>query len=400
MNEKKKKIFIAKKNKEEYYLREVKEYFEDKNKYLQLNNNITLGNFYIKEKNNYKSDKNVHSIISKYPYGEDSYIDQKPYNTIESKISRNKNKSISRPKTASEATIPIKARNNNKFLISKTNKNLKKYYEIKTPKEILNLFNQYKRNINNNKHKNNFISENLKDDFRKKYEIQEKTLINREKNLRNNKMIAKFLSHKCNKNKNNLLLNSNNKYLHKKQLINYFNNNNNISQKMGDYYWLINLKRSNDTKKEYKTNYINIGNDKHEMWERYFDPGNDDLELVINPNYETFEKDNIGKNEQYAIINSFKDLKVDGKNLLKKEFNCFMNEIKYENEKNNVRIKLYKDPNEQKMKNIRNLLFKENNFKYQRFKRNEKPLKKSFSISHKYYSNKNKTQNPSNFIYL
>ena len=364
---------------------------------MDLNSNITVGNLYIKNNINHKSDKNINSNIFKYTYGDESYIDQKPYNTIESKITRNKknsNKPISRPKTASEATIPIKTKNNNNFLISKTNINLKKYYEIKTPKEVLHLFSQYKSNINKNKQKNDFISEKLKY-FKKKYEIQEKTLINREKNIRNNKRIAKFLSHKCNKNTNTLLLNSNNKYLHKKQIINYFYNNN-ISQKYGDYYWLINLKRSNDIKNEYKTNYINIGNNKHEIWEKYFDPGNFDLELVINPSFETCENDNIKGNEKYSFINSFKHLKVDGKNLLKKEINCFMNEIKRENEKTNIRIKLYKDPSEEKMKNVRNLLFRENTFKYQR----QKPIKKSFSLSHKYYSINNKTKNQSNLVYL
>ena len=75
-----------------------------------------------------------------------------------------------------------------------------------------------------------------------------------------------------------------------------------------------------------------------------------------------------------------------------------MDEI--ENEKNNVRIKLYKDPSELKNKNIRNIIFKENYLRYQKFKRNEKPLKKSFSLSYKHYSNNNQTKNSNNLIYL
>ena len=50
MNEKINKIFVVKKNKEECYLREVKEYFEDKDKYLQFNPNITVGNFFFQNK--------------------------------------------------------------------------------------------------------------------------------------------------------------------------------------------------------------------------------------------------------------------------------------------------------------------------------------------------------------
>jgi len=389
----KKKILIAKKNREEYYLREVKEYFEDKNKYLQLSNNITIGNLYMKNK---KYNKNTNANSIKYNSENETYIYKKPYNTIESKNTRNKDsiKSISRPKTASE-TITIKSRNNNKFW-NTNKKHLKKYYEIKSPKEIINLYNLYKNNINNNKKNKDFISENLSDFIKKKYYIQEKTLNNRQKNILNNKTISKFLSYKCNKNKNNLLLNSNNKFLHKNQLLNYLYKNKKISDKLGDYYWLINLRRSSNDKKEYKTNYVNIGDAKNEFWEHYFDPGNDDIELVVNPN--GFENDSIEKNEKYEIIKSFKDLRVDGKNLLNKEINKFMDEI--ENEKNNVRIKLYKDPSELKNKNIRNIIFKENYLRYQKFKRNEKPLKKSFSLSYKHYSNNNQTKNSNNLIYL
>ena len=98
-------------------------------------------------------------------------------------------------------------------------------------------------------------------------------------------------------------------------------------------------------------------------------------------------------------MESFDGLKVDGKNLLEKEFNNFMEEIKI-NKKNTMRIKLYKDPSEQKMKNIKNLIFKENYLKLKKNQRNDDKLKKSRSASHRPYLMNNKTKKENNYIYL
>ena len=394
----KKKNFIAIKNNDEYYLREVKEYFEDKNKYLQIKTNIAVGNFYYKNKKQSQNHNHSNNII-KYNSGGDEFLSsQKPFNTIESKNSKYKKnsfKSIARPKTVNGATV--KSRNSHKiFLNSKSKNNLRKYYEIKSPTEILELFNYHRNVYNNNKQKRD-NSYNKADDYNlKKYYMQEKTLMNNEANTLKNKILSNYLSNKCKKNENKLLLNRNNEYLIEKQLINYIYKNKSLSEKFGDYYWLLNLKRSENEKKEYKNNYINKSNNKkYELFEHFFDPGNDDLEYVVNPNI----SENNVKSEKYKFLESFDGLKVDGKNLLEKEYNNFMEEIK-NSKKNNMRVKLYKDPNEQKLKSIKNFIFKENYLKLKKNKRNENKLKKSFSASQRPYLINNKAKNETNYIYL
>ena len=291
----------------------------------------------------------------------------------------------------------VKSRNNYKiFLNSKSKNNLCKYYEIKSPTEILELFNYHRNVYNNNKQKKENIYNKADDYNMKKYYIQEKTLKNYEENALRNKILSNYLSNKCKKNINNLLLNRNNKFLMQRQLRNYIYKNQSLSEKFGEHFWLINLKRTENEKKEYKSNYINIANNKkYELFDKIFDPGNDYLEYVANPN---FSENNV-KSEKYNFLESFEGLKVTGKNLLEEESNNFMNEIKI-NKKNNMRIKLYKDPSEQKTKNIKNLIFKENYLKLIKNRRNKNKLKKSFSASHRPYLIKNKRKNEDNYIYL
>lgn len=107
------------------------------------------------------------------------------------------------------------------------------------------------------------------------------------------------------------------------------------------------------------------------------------MELVNNPN--DYDNNIIQKNEKYKFFKSFVDLKVDGKNLLEKEYNSFMDGIMNKDNKNNIKIKLYKDPCEQNIKNIRNIIFKENYLNYQKCRNKKNQVKKS-SLSHKKFS--------------
>ena len=388
---KNKNFFIAKKYNDEYCLREVKEYFQDKNKYLQINTNIAVGKINFKNKTRSRMSTNNSPIKSP--------INEKQFNTIESKNSKYKKKSfkLSRPLTAN---VSMKSKHNKLYLNNPVQKNnLNKYYEIKTPSEIIELFKYYKNNIViNNSNKNN-ISQTNNDYIRKKYYIQEKTLINNRENNLHNILLSDFLSNKCKKNKNNLLLNRSNRYLSKKQLINCAYKNKSLSEKFGDFYWFLNLKRSDKIKKEYKTNFINIGNNNNHHGlcsELFFDSGNDDLEVIVRPGY----TENETINEKCKKFQSFEGLKVEGENLLGKEFNNFIEEIK--SNKNKARIKLYKDPCEKKVKNIKNLIFKENYLKHKKTERNKNNLKKSSSVSIKQYlkDNKNREKEKDKYIYL
>lgn len=390
-----KSIFVAKKNKEIFYLNKAKEYFEDKNKFLQIDTNIAVGNFYL---NNKKYNRNISNNKIKYDSEDKNIPFQKPFNTIESKKVKNKNNSfkiISRPLT--ENKISSKSRNNNNyklFLNSKSKKNLTKYYEFKSPADIVELFN-YHRNIHNI-NKQNKENKNLSK-ITNNY-IQEKTLMNYKMNSTKNKIFLELLSRKCKKKKKNLLLNKTDNYLYKKQLINYAYNNKSLAEKFGDFFWILNLKRSEKTKKEYKRNFLKIGkNGKNEILsELFFDPGNDDLELVVNQNI----SGNIQKDEKYNFLKSFDGLRVDGANLLEKEYNSFRDQIIMGNKKNNIKFKLYKDPSEKRFKNIKNLIFKDNYLLYKKNKKNENKLKKSFSANHKNNLINNKREKENNYIFL
>lgn len=392
---KNKNIFIAKKNNEEHYLIKAKDYFEDKNNYLQINPNIAIGNFFFKNRNHsYKTIQNNSPLKSP--------INQKQFNTIESKHSKCKNNSLklSRPMSAK---VSIQSRNN--ILILNNNKiksNLNKYYEIKTPTEIIDLFNYYKNNIdNNNKHYKRNIFKIKNDIIQKKIYIQEKTLLNNKDNIIKNQLMSEYLSNMCKKDKNNLLLNKSKKFQLKKQLINYIYKNKSLSEKFGDFCWILNLKRSDKTKKDYKKNFINIGNNSYSrqnelLSELFFDSGDNDLEMVVSPN----DTENKIKNGIYKNFKSFEGLQIDGENLLEKEYNDIIKDIKMK--KNNIRIKLYKDPSEQKINNIKNIIFKENYLKYKKSKRKENCLKKSCSVSLKKYlrNNKNRKTQEDKYIYL
>ena len=379
MNVKNKKIYVAIKNKEEYYLDQVKECFEDKNKYLELNKNMTIGNLIHKKLKLLSLDGNK----SMNNFNENSYNNKKKNNTIENnkKHKRYSMKSFTKSMSANISNIKLKNTNMNTNTNKPMLKNLNKYYITKSSSEIIDLFNKY-RNLNKNNKRDDFISKKADDYAKNKYLMQEKFLINNQKNKLKNKKISHFLSVKSGKKEDSLMINGNDKYLMKRQLLNYINHKKILSEKFGNYYWFLNLRRSDKEQKDFKVNYINIGNDKHEIWERFYDPGNDDLELVVkNNSYENYIND---KNKKFEFLKTFYGLKIEGKNLLEKEFSNFMEEIKtISHNKSDCKIKLYKDPNEEKDKNIRSIIFKENYFKKHALSNDSKHLKKCVSSPYK-----------------
>ena len=379
MNVKNKKKYVAIKTTEEYYLNQMKECFEDKNKYLELNKNMTIGNLIHKKLKLLSLDGNK-SMIN---FNENSYNNKMKFNANETNIKskRYSMKSFTKSMSANISNIKFKNTNINPNINKPILKNLNKYYIIKSSNEIIDLFNKY-RNLRKNNKNTDFISKKADDYTKNKYSMQEKFLINNQKIKLKNKKMSHFLSCKSGKKENSLMINGNNKYLMKRQLSNYLNHQKLLSEKFGNYYWLLNLRRSDKGQKDFKVNYINIGNDKHEIWERFYDPGNDDLELIVkNNSYENAIND---KNKKFEFLKTFYGLKIEGKNLLEKEFSNFMDEIKMNN-KNECKIKLYKDPNEEKSKNIRSIIFKENYLKKYALSNNSKHLKKSISSPYKNY---------------
>ena len=358
----------------------MKDFFEDKNKYFELNKNMTIGNLIHKKLKLLSLDGNK----SMSNFNENSYNNKKKLSTNENKKSKRYSmKSFTKSMSANISNIKFKNTNMNTNANKPILKNLNKYYIIKSSSEIIDLFNKY-RNLSKNNKNTDFISKKADDYTKNKYSIQEKFLLNNQKNKLKNKKISRFLSSKSGKKENSLVINGNDKYLMKRQLFNYLSHKKLLSEKFGNYYWFLNLRREDKGQKEYKVNYINIGNDKHEIWERFYDPGNDDLELIVKNN--SYEKKINDKNKNFEFLKTFYGLKIEGKNLLEKEFSNFMDEIKtIEQNKSDCKIKLYKDPNEEKSKNIRSVIFKENYLKRHALSNDSKHLKKCVSSPYRNY---------------
>jgi len=395
MNVKNKKIYVAIKNNEEHYLSQMKECFEDKNKYLELNKNMTIGNLIHKKLKLLSLDGNK----SMSNFNENSYNNKKKLNTVETNLKPKRYSMKSFTKSMSANISNIKFKNTNINTTKPMLKNLNKYYIIKSSNEIIDLFNKY-RNLRKNNKNIDFIPQKADDYVKNKISMQEKFLINIQKNKLKNKKISHYLSNKSGKKENSLIFNGNDKYLMKRQLSNYLNNKKILSEKFGNYYWLLNLRRSDKGQKEFKVNYINIGNDKHEIWERFCDPGNDDLELIVKDN--SYDKKINDKNKKYDFLKTFYGLKIEGKNLLEKEFSNFMDEIKtIEHNKSDLKVKLYKDPNEGKNKNIRSFIFKENYANKHALSNYSKHLRKCASSPYKnYLTNINQSFKKKELIYI
>jgi hypothetical protein len=147
----------------------------------------------------------------------------------------------------------------------------------------------------------------------------------------------------------------------KRQIVNYYYYQKLLSEKLGNNYWICNLRRP---KNDYKINYVNTGRNDKEPWEQIVDSGDSEIEIINNPSSQ-FHLDNTGSMKYLKYINnypnlkSFSQIKIDGINLFNQEYNNFLNSIDNNNNKS-IKYKLYKDPQEKKSKSIQELLFKEN----------------------------------------
>jgi hypothetical protein len=211
----------------------MKESFEDKSKYLELNKNMTIGNLINKKLKLLSLDGNK-SMIN---FNENSYNNKMNFNANETnlKSKRYSMKSFTKSISANISNIKFKNTNINANKNKPTLKNLNKYYIIKSSNEIIDLFNKF-RNLSKNNKNTDFISKKADDYTKNKYSMQEKFLINNQKNKLKNKKISHFLSVKSGKKEDSLMINGNDKYLMKRQLLNYINHKKILSEKFGNYF--------------------------------------------------------------------------------------------------------------------------------------------------------------------
>jgi hypothetical protein len=127
---------------------------------------------------------------------------------------------------------------------------------------------------------------------------------------------------------------------------------NHLAEKLGKNFWQCDLKRS---KNNYKINYVNTSLKNKEPWEQIVDPGDKEVEYIKNPNSNIKTDKSVNNSlKKCPKLTLFSDIKLEGRNLFKNEFNNFIKSI--DNEKKIFR--LYKDPQESE-NNTKDLLYKE-----------------------------------------
>ena len=144
----------------------------------------------------------------------------------------------------------------------------------------------------------------------------------------------------------------------------YIENNKILSERFGNNYWLFNLRRS-DKNDFIRLNYVNVGNSKREIWKTFIDYPDKDFEFINDPYnkiknkipiFINFNKKN-NKVKKLPDIKSINEIKIDGKNLVKKEFKDIIEAS--ESKKNKCKFKVYKDPRENNKNNMNNFTCRE-----------------------------------------
>lgn len=367
-----------------------------------------------------KSSLSVFSINNK----KEKYIINKNNHTIKNhfetnKIQKNKTDIITTFNTINNGKLTHREKGKNHYIssIEKTNNNENEknnnadiHYKYKSLQEMLEIFCKSKKReeLFISKGTNDLIPKEVSDKVRKKFMHQEKIL--EKKMLHKNKsdFFSKYLSKKCDRKEENLLFNSIEDYRLKRQMIDYIDKIKPLRAKYGDNYWLFTLRRA-EVQKNLRKNYVNIGTDEHENWVTVIDFPDKDLEIINNPegllknknnmitknnkniclfrNNSAYEikshkklnlkkKNNLIKNSEIydndvANVLKLNEMKIEGKNLVKKEFYKVFSASDIDIDTINSRmeivdgdkmgkLKVYKDPFEKKIKCINDFVCKEN----------------------------------------
>ena len=405
---KNKKLFVISKSIEETTALDLKDFFGDPNRYLESKSKYIIGNKYFfnlkspLQLNKKRKSLSLNELIErqKKENNDDSNNEK---NSKIYKFSLNKlkkyHKQKSREKYASASSFTPKEETYNKKiykdLLNKKNNILYRnklsfnnnendksninfennlsfkqkdiHYEYKTKKEILDLFKICIKREKENGRENKIIRplSSQKPTFppKKKLSFKEIKKYNDDEK-KNFDVFSKFLSRKCDRDKSNLLVNRIDDFNIKKYMNNYLQENKLFSERLGNKYWICNLRRSK-AKNEHKINYVITGKPDKEPWEQIVDSGIFEPEYINDPsipevrmkgNNNTIDEFKIFR-QKFPFLNPFNNLKIEGKNLLEKELSNFsINSSKNQN----VKYRLYKDPRELKNKCVKEMIYKQN----------------------------------------
>jgi hypothetical protein len=365
----KNKTFIIKKNDDYNDKLDIKEYFEKPDKFLNIDPKIYIGAFpYPIHKNNRKDD------IKDFQSLNNSKNLKKSKNNKISRLSLKSTNSLIKSQRKDFCLSPNKVKgliinNKNKYSITDRidhSKNV--HYKLKSFNELKHIFidSLEREKISKLKGTNSLIPLKTDINIKKKFIDQEKKLKYNLLYKSNSEKYIKNLAKKCKKNKGEMLLNNIQNYRMTKQIKDYLENKKTLSEKLGNNYWLFNLRRPSRNIHT-KLNYFNIGATEKEIWKRYMDYPDKDIELVKLPNNKEKRNKHLltdinKKNNEniflYHKIEEFNDIKIIGKNLAKKEYKDIVDV--YNTCKNNsVKFRVYKDPKENDKNYVKDLVYKE-----------------------------------------
>ena len=369
------KQYIIIKDKDDNDILDVKEYFEKPDKFLNINPKFTVGILpnYFNKKNKKEekktllplnklknSKKSRNSRVSRLLIKEDNSNTKSPRKDFYLLSYDNKNSNL--------GLFQGKKSNRSKNLISERNdKSENIHYKLKTFDDLKKIFHEgLKREKDSiTKGTNYLIPVKTEINVKEKFFSQGKQLKYNSIYKSSSEKYFQNLAKRCKKNESQMLVNNVQNYRMKKQINDYKENNKILAEKFGDYYWLFSLRRS--PKNDFtRLDYYNIGTNEREIWKRYMDYPDKDVELVNLPYskgkknlrfHTEINKEGEDNMPSMPKIKEFDDIKIEGKSLVKKEFSDIYDTYKTHN--SNIKFKIYKDPKERDKKFVKDLIYKE-----------------------------------------
>ena len=369
------------------------------------------------------------------------------YCITEEKKNNGKIKKIRVLKISKDKKLLSKTKNNEKYnkenannaekrLINKKriqsaliNKNKKRplsvniHYQYKTSNEIIKYYILGKNREAESKSKgtNSLIPKEVQENTKKKYLIQEKNLKENIIHSYIDKNISHYLAKKCHKKEEDLLYNNIEDFRIKKQLLDYLENKKTLTERLGNNFWYINLRRP-DHLKNPRGLFINIGNEEKKIWEPLVEFPLKNIEIIKksetphkeNNNFEKFLKEkNLYPNDLFnpnkknkekarsrmPNLTDMNDMVIKGRNIISLEKENFLdNDVKLNLTKHKYRV--FKDPREDNLKYSHDCLYKlDYKFEGMPFKtvigvkkngKNKTP--KHDKVAHRFHSDKKKIE--------
>ena len=312
-------LFIRRINEEEKYKNyiqtEIDEYFNSPDKYFEKNSPISVNKIFNLKDINIFNKPQVRHITNK-------------------KSNKNfPNFSNLSPKKKTQTNVSSIIGTQHPGTINTTNiiEQLPKY-EIIDNEKLKYIFESF----NDKENKKSFIKENhlnlkIKNfplDLSKSLSVQKRRLKTSRNEVKNNRRMSGFLSQRSKKSEKDLLINSHDSYLYKRELINNIHNKE-FSEIYPRYYWKMNLRRDKNEKR--KDMYVNIKNNYDPFWSVVIDNTQNKKEVKFKTGLDLYSKElKDFKKNKYLIENYSRkisnlerlgNLKIEGKNLYDVEYN-------------------------------------------------------------------------------